>query len=257
MGVYLDHDGWDLYSEYTWLRSYSHDKVGARASYNSSFPLIFNAITKTDGTMSGASSRWALHYNVFDLSLRRNFYVSNRLTLRPHLGLKGTWQRQEWNYKIGIAPISFVDGNQQPKTFTGPAVATFLSKLWGIGVCTGLDLGWYFTKNWSLYGGAGFTGMWTDYYDVSMDARYNNGGNKIRPLFITNSLLMLRFVAEFSLGFKWEEWFADDAYHVSIQAGWDEIIWLDQGYNFRFAGTQVVFGDLTLHGLDIKLRIGF
>ena len=50
-------------------------------------------------------------------------------------------------------------------------------------------------------------------------------------------------------------WFMDDSYHFAIQAGWEEQVWLNWGLFGQPLGQSS--HDLSLHGLNLKLRFDF
>jgi hypothetical protein len=106
IGLNLNHDGWDLYAQYTWLHAKKHSSslslkapAGTEA-INGILPLDrLPELAVEGGGIIGygnrafaksASASWAHHLNVIDLELGRNFYLSQYLTMRPYIGFKGT-----------------------------------------------------------------------------------------------------------------------------------------------------------------------
>jgi len=206
LGLNLSHDGWDVYAQYTWLHSSSHKNA--------------------------TSGDWHLHFNVIDLELGRNFYVSQFLTIRPHFGLKGTWQEQ------GITGAS---------TAYTTFLATQKQDTWGLGISSGLNTAWHFTTSWSIFGDIAWSAMWTHYNAATTDFSPS--------LKLKGDNYRIRNVAEFELGLRWETWFYDDNYHLAIEAGWEEQIWSNYGSFIRLSNDGQ--SDLSLHGLNLKFRFDF
>ena len=264
LGLNLSHDGWDLSSEYTWLHAKNSNSISS-----SSIDAAGNVVPQVVGqTMSftdagfllraeGASSKWDMHFNVIDLELGRNFYLSQYLTMRPFIGLKGTWQDQSLNTSFNSTSfeIDVVGGDL---AVTGPLRQNSSFDVWGIGLRSGLNLGWYMSKSFSFYGNLAFTSMWTEYYNQSRKDVMDDSttGNSKTELHISNdSYYTMKYVTEMELGLRWETWFYDDNYHFAIQAGWEQQIWTNWGQFIQLV--DQTNHDLTLGGLNVQLRFDF
>ncbi|MBI3211393.1 MAG: autotransporter outer membrane beta-barrel domain-containing protein [Simkania negevensis] len=260
LGLNLGHDGWDLIAQYTWLRP-SHNSnikgpgvfaVGTGA--NSGSPVSFPA------GVSGATSakaKWKLQFNVIDLELGRNFYVSQYLTFRPHIGLKGTWQEQDLKVSSSSNSGFNVAGSSSSNIFTGPVSTHWNTQQYGVGIRGGLDTSWYFVKDWSIYGGLAWTAMWTGYDDATVKSKVNNAGGVSYPfLNISQDRFSVRYIGEFELGLRWEMWFDDDNYHVAFQAGWENQVWIKNALFLNPVAGET-YQDLTMQGLTVKFRFDF
>ena len=259
LGLNLGHDGWDIFAQYTWLHSCHSNSIST---------------TQTDGLLAGfaansgqgavgsplyadrATGKWDLHFNVIDLELGRNFYVSQFLTMRPFIGLKGTWQDQDarFNYESGTFQIAGV-----PTAAKGPYRIHGQSDTWGIGVRGGLNLAYYMAKSWSLFGNFAWTAMWADYDTLKRTDSLDDtatGNSSTRVNINNDSLYNVKYVAEMELGLRWEMWFYDDNYHFAIQAGWEQQVWINWGM-FPVIGQEQNNHDLSLHGLNLKFRFDF
>jgi hypothetical protein len=258
LGLNLSHDGWDLFAQYTWYQS------DQSSSTNS--PGITNAVSAPVPTLialgeTRRSADWDLHFNVIDLELGRNFYVSQFLTLRPHAGFKGTWQYQDFDSRIrpesGFALNNLLIPKEPQLLPVGSVYKSSQDHdLWGLGVRLGLDTSWYFVKNWSIFARVAWTAMWT-HYDVDRKDTVNTGDPNLDITFVNNNLdnYRVRYVGELELGLCWEIWFYDDNYHFAIQAGWEEQVWINYGSFIRLYNDAN--GDLSLHGLNLKFRFDF
>jgi hypothetical protein len=260
LGLSLSHDGWDLYSKYTWLHAgdnSSLSRTGGVAYPTSLLPF-------DDGraiTVDRIKANWDLHFNVIDLELGRNFYLSQFLTMRPFIGLKGTWQDQCLRVTTKSRQ-SNIDSNNQNNPVTGPFFHTrdigVRGGLWGIGVRGGLNVSWYMSKSWSIYGDLAWTTMWTDYDKLTRsDTLYDSATCNSKTYFnVSNDdIHAVKYIGEMELGLRWEVWFYDDNYHFAIQAGWEQQVWVNWGQFFEVLDHSN--RDLSLHGLNLKFRFDF
>jgi len=250
LGLNLSHDGWDLYSQYTWLHASDSSSLSRE-----------NGVAYTGSLVGGnkVKADWDLHFNVIDLELGRNFYLSQFLTMRPFIGFKATWQDQD--LKVTTESNQFeIDGNgQQPSTpVTGPFVHKNATDVWGIGVRGGLNVSWYMSKNWSFYGDLAWTTMWTDYDTLTRsDTLYDSttGNSKTYFNVSNDDLYAVKYIGEMELGLRWEMWFYDDTYHFAIQAGWEQQVWVNWGQFVQIL--DHINHDLSLHGPNLKFRFDF
>src|SRR5580700_9213106 len=168
------HDGWDLYAQYTWLRSSAKDDeeeeeccetipVLAKSNY-----WLATAACSEDLLAGEIGSKWRLNsFNVLDLELGRDFYISKFLTLRPFAGLKFSWQRQK--YKVKYSDIAFVsdEGSTPSSNLTIPVPSNvgleFKQKEFGVGLRAGLDTQWYLCKWLGFYGDFALTTLWNHF----------------------------------------------------------------------------------------------
>lgn len=258
VGMLFDHDGWDIYANYTWQR---FNDIKSHASPEGTTILVDDVwfINGGAGTssnfFSSASSKWHLEFNVVDLELGRNFFVSRHLQLRPHFGLKGTWQEQKMD--VFFNGVSSTTSNSVTTVFPFDSASYNKNEYWGIGIRTGLDAAWHFTKSFSMIGEAAISGLWEG-FEVS---RQDFVHNQSRDTYTSSENLNDNFhtikpVVELYLGLRWETWFCCDSYHMSVEAGWEEQFWGDQNQFFQIV-TETRLGDLSLQGLTVKARFDF
>ncbi len=244
LGLGLGHDGWDLNAEYTWLQMSTSGSVTASDIY----PMwnIANAYNSpTHGTVTSASNNTNFHFNVIDLELGRNYYISQHLTLRPFAGLKGSWQTQKYNVEYTqSATIREMSNNQ---------------KYWAVGLRSGMNTAWHFTKEWSIFGDMALSALWANFKVTRTDETGPNPEVETSEVavFSTKSTVnTVKPVLEMALGLRWETWFSDNDYHFMIQAGWEEQIWFSMNQQLHL-NEQAAHGDLGLQGLTIKVRFDF
>jgi hypothetical protein len=265
LGLNLNHDGWDIYAQYTWLHPSNSNSISRTYNAATASRVIGkNSLLLPDSgaqPLDRASANWSLNFNVIDLELGRNFYVSQFLTMRPFIGLKGTWQDQDLRTRYYSSNGFNLDGDDA-LFLDGPYRVHQHTDVWGLGIRGGFNISWYMAKNWSIFGNMAWTAMWTDYTEISRKDTIDNptaqgNGN---PLIQMNENMddhySVKWIGEIELGLRWEIWFYDDNYHFAIQAGWEEQVWLNWNLlNTRWDPDH--WEDLNFHGLNLKFRFDF
>ena len=239
MGLDFSYDGWDLTAEYTWLHSgMQRNSLSAHRGSGAIdlLPAVFSDGDFESTHVAKASSRWNQHFNVLDLELGRNFFISRRLTLRPHLGLKNAWISEYWRVKSVVAEGS--DRLLQRRK----------QSLWGMGTRAGLDTVWHFSRNWGLYGDIAVTALWSDFH---IRARDKDG--RVKTFNTREVITEVIPVLETGIGITYMTWFNDEDCAFQVSAGWEEQVWL--GFN-NFVNSNRT-GNLSLHGLTAKAAIAF
>lgn len=257
LGLNLSHDGWDLFAQYTWLHASDSNSLTNRPE---GVAFTLGILPFNDGpSILGDSIKgnWDLHFNVIDVELGRNFYLSQFLTMRPFIGFKGTWQDQD--VKVTTESTNFQINNQGQNTpVSGPFVHKRTFDNWGIGVRGGFNISWYMAKNWSIYGNLAFTGMWTDYDKLTYSDTLQDsitGNSKTYINVSADDFYTVKYIGETEIGLRYDVWFYDDNYHFAVQAGWEQQVWINWA---TFAEVlDHAWNDLTLHGLNLKFRFDF
>lgn len=260
IGYDFCHDGWDAFLNYTWFRSNDNKKSVSPTNLNvfdnywgvnaflfaENIPPMYNS----------ASAKWNLHLNVFDLELGRNFYISRRIQLRPHFGLKGMWYHQDYHLQFQFIPGGI-------PTFNNTMIAKM--KNWGIGARAGLDTSWHFCRDMSVIGEIAVTALWEHFNATRVDeaialtafAATGTPGTFSSLVNLQNSYYTLKPVVEWMLGFRWEMWLGCDEYHLAFDLGWEAQHWFSQNKFIRISGDDTANGDLSLMGLTFRARFDF
>ncbi len=267
LGNKFSHDGWDLYAQYTWLRSKAESNEEEEDCC-----VVETVTTKSDYWLSTAAcpeavlmgaegANWRLNsFNVLDLELGRDFYISKFLTLRPFGGLKFSWQHQK--YKVKYDDILFIgDQSDVPSsTSTIPLGSNvkldFKQREFGVGLRAGMDTQWYFCKWLGGYGDFAVTTLWNRFHErreveinTSAATEFNSENTKDKIFDVTA-------VLEVGLGLFFEWAFCDDAYMFSLAAGWEDQIWFNQN-NFFFLMNNNAPGNLSFQGFTLRAEFAF
>ncbi|HSX12649.1 MAG TPA: Lpg1974 family pore-forming outer membrane protein [Rhabdochlamydiaceae bacterium] len=251
-GILFDHDGWDIFAEYTWIRSRN-----VKGSADLEAGTVFLSAENwgfVDGTASGYDANWSLHYfNVIDLELGRNFYVSRYLKLRPHFGFKGTWQKQFFN-------------DDAATVITSVAHTAFLREkqfYWGFGIRAGLDAAFHFSRSFSTFGEIAVSGLWGQFEDNRLNQEFVTATGAFvapvggfNPRNVSSNFHTIKPVMEWMIGLRWETYTCDKEFHFAFEAAWEEQYWLGQN-QFISTSNEVRGGDLSFQGLTVKFRFDF
>ena len=125
-GVNTNYDGWDTLVSYTALR-YSHAQDGNINISNQSLPLFID---------EQVTRKLSYQVNLADFDLGRMFKVSEKLSLRPHVGVRAFWLIQK-------------DSLCMPHPDLMKMQNKFSSTL--VGMEGGFDTFWKFSRGFSLY----------------------------------------------------------------------------------------------------------
>ena len=254
-GLELAHDGWDLFAQWTWLSS-ENGKTSTEAEsgegLSTALPVyLADASVSNDPAvlfLSEASSKWKQTFNVLDLEMGRNFFISKRLTLRPFFGLKAAWIKETLKCNFEPLPsqvfqdITLSEAEQERK-----------QKMWGIGIRGGLDTVWHFAKNWGAYGNFALTTLWSDFHCTLEDETTTLTGVETENLDTRETITEVIPVLEMELGLTWMTWFHNNDYMLQISAGWEEQVWM----NFNHFVDTNRYGNLSTQGLTVKAEFAF
>jgi len=252
------HGGWDLNLQYTWFYSNVGD-----SKTSSNIQPTFNMVppfTDPDNIipiqMSRAHAHWDLHYQLGDLDLSRNYYVNRFLKLRPFIGLKGTWQKQDYNVFFEDVPVQVSSGQRM---FDYKMRQDHM--VWGVGMRAGLGTSWQFAKWIGFYGDFAVNGLWM-HYDLDRKDTFDEVGQpasattQIVAANTSDKMRIIKPVFEFAIGLRVENYFHCNRLHLLLQGGWEAQIWPSQTIFINLSEQNSRY-DLTLQGLTTKFRLDF
>ncbi|MBM3198476.1 MAG: hypothetical protein FJZ58_04385, partial [Chlamydiae bacterium] len=226
VGCELGLDGFDLYAEYTWV----HMPWNTSSSSLSGFSTYIIPSPET-GTLQApplhnlTNSR-TFQYNIIDLELGRDFFISKKLTLRPHVGGKLTRMFDKLH----------LQGNDDTLDLF------FSQTLSGIGIRAGVNSVWHLLQKVGLYGNIACTGLWSNFHD------------RIASIKTTTQTVIP--ILELELGVNYITWLSQDRYQLYAKAGWEEQVWI--GYNHMpVQGISTTSGNLSMQGLTLQIGWAF
>lgn len=257
IGVIFCDEGWDVRAVYTWLRTRSTKESASRpdgtrlTDLGWTYPVLKEFNDDFDlGNLQGGSGSWKHDFNVIDLDLGRSFYVSPCLELRPHFGLKGTWQKQEFDIEY------LTETSEEP--ISSFEVKSFNElDYWGIGVSAGLESVWRIWSCFALLGEFSATALWQR-FDADTHVYSKELSNNVHLVFRNddNTFHSIHPVLEGLVGIRLDWFFCCDNYHLGFDFAWELQYWGDQN-QFRGAITDARLGDLSLQGFTFRLKFDF
>ncbi len=255
LGWHFDHDGWDMQAGWTLLSSNSEQNsistfANSGTGMRSVQEVVLNNGVSETISLSDASSKWKQNFNVIDLELGRDFFLSRYLTMRPHFGFKSAWIH-ETTTNTFVAATGTVNTAAPASTLTSYVLENY-EHMWGIGIRGGLDTGWHLNKNWMFYGDLAFTNLWGVFHKSAEGTNYSSTGSS-KTLDVDQEYHTIIPVIEAGFGLSYINWFSNNRVRYECRFGWEEQVWLD--YNRSQDFTRV--GNLTVQGLTLKLMTNF
>ncbi len=252
-GVKFRYDGWDLYGNYTWLfgpqkRARIHGAEGTAGVFSKWFVFVPASPNASLMNLTKASAKWQMNFSTFDAELGRNFDISHRLALRPHIGFKGAWVDQD--YRVNY----FSDDTAFPTL--SHAKLKFDQDFVGFGIRAGMDSAWICSNHWSIFGDLAFTELWGEYISKRKD--------KVTPIGSTSDFTSfhskdkfhtIKPVLELAVGLMYTHEFKNGAWRLNLLGGWEEQYWFDQ--NQFIDPSQSDEGALNIHGATAKIAFFF
>lgn len=246
-GMDLYHDGWDLYVQYTWLRQGEVSNGGSSAEPGYSTFIV--PYSQKYGVLSTIlildASAWKRYqFNILDVETGRDFFISKRLTLRPHVGIKGA----------SLFEKTKIIYNGTDDIPVETATITLKQNLSGIGIRGGLDTVWYIIPSLGFYGDFAFTALWGNFHNRLISKVILNNELLNYPVKSNSQDIIPVFEAGFGLTYR--VWFKKERYELYTKAGWEEQVWV--GYNKNLVnGQSNSNGSLTMQGLTWKIGFVF
>ena len=230
VGLNLGHDGWDIQTQYTWLHTSHSDSHKEKSGVILDPPQIHAHSDKLRYDSIDVTSRKNLHFNVMDLNLGRNFYLSQFFTTRPYIGIKGTWQKHTWDVVSSLNNLKLKTGDDKEVAVTGPLTSSKHYDVWGLGIRNGLNAAWHLSKSFSLYGDVALSSLWTNCYKSTQHAKLEDKEKKKHRTLVdiaNEAAQSSKPIIELGGGIRWDKWFYDDTYHFAMQLGWEQQNWMD------------------------------
>ena len=246
IGTDLTYDQWDSVIRWTWFRTDATHTIPFQP--NITLGPEFFAAFLSGNTPESMRAKWSLLLNMFDWELGRSYWISQNLSLRPFLGLKGGWIHQSILTHYYNLTINKVLTNN-----TG--AERVKNNFWGIGPLGGVNTTWgvrHFKSNFiDLFGDFSIAALWGFWQGGDM---YKNTTDQTSSVTTPNDSLgglMFRGL----LGIGWNANFRNQL-HLAAKLGFETQLWINQ---LRIATFQLqrLHDDLTLQGITCNCRLDF
>lgn len=298
VGLNFSYDGWSLGGVYTRLTSTANGEAANAAGLlpvqqlgfivqdtNVSFGGFSESVAAQQNTLA-ASSNWHLNFNVLDIGLAREYFISSKIILKPNLGIKFTMQKQHYNVffdhsgvlsKFPVSDLTVLEvGKKTPTTvpfgktevlniaLAGEASSCYnVQNYWGFGPRVGSNLSWLFSKNFSLFGEGALSTLWgrfkDDRQDIANVVDLNTGAvlvNDFTGVNVRNTKHDLNAALELQIGLRCDIWSSKGDVRFRMQVGWENQVWFAQNHFSNF-NSRVDSNNLVLQGLTVQVSFDF
>jgi hypothetical protein len=203
-----------------------------------------------------ACCSWKQKFNVLNLTLGRNFFISKYLTLKPHVGMNSAWITE--TYKIGYVPTPNSNDPRDPDGIFLTNIINHIEveqkqSLWGIGLRGGIDTMWHINRSFAFYGDLSLTTFWGRFHVRNSDVVSESVSGTYKTLNINYKVHTVIPVIETGFGLAYITWFNEDRLRLQVQLGWEHQIWTDFNYFTQGQGN----GSLALQGMTLKGGLTF
>lgn len=255
------YDNWDAKFNYMWIQSYGKKNVASQdvnsgiipvfsvASQNSALSqATYNGGTASYVSMAKAISQ--LYLNAVDLELGKTWIQTEKLKLRPFIGLKGAWMHQSLRLTYDTSSV-FETTTQVGSNFT-----KHTEYFQGIGIKLGFNSSWMFAKYFGIYMDFATSLLWGNSKTKTKSYDSQNGTYVYSNTLISNQTYNyhpILPVFEAFLGLGYEKTFQGTIKSFKALVGWEEQIWLFQNRH----SSVIADNGLTMQGLTTKLSFGF
>lgn len=258
LGMNLPHDGWDLYLNFTYYENHDTD-----ACFKNPPSILLSEVGFFGGIYQQAKSTFDLTYLNLDLEMGREFFISKRLSLKMHWGLKGTRLLQEHKVKSIFSPF-------QPDQIFGEFYRVYnRCDFNGIGPRVGFQGNWFLGYGFRLMHEMAASLLYC-YFDV-VEKEKTSPNTSTQDVDIRLKGKMGRFIpfAQMFLGLGWGDYFNDEKFYLTLKVGYEVLyFWRENqcleadDWNFspllnvrlnykRFAE------DLSFYGITFRMRLDF
>lgn len=242
-------DNWEMNAEYTWLHHTSTNRFNAETD-----GFIISRFVPQLAIIPASSLRSVqkLNLDFCSLTLGRSFYLSQRLIVRPFVGLKSWWasQRHDLFFDITLFP-----GAPQTILFTK-------SGLWGVGPYVGSYIQGLLWCGTYLIGKAGVWPVYTRLNKYRTFINYPLVFNFPPPNFPglvydernidqpSNTQMMY----EGMVGLGWGTYFCNCNYHLDFSVGWE----LMTNWELQLGSASgLPMREFYYQGLSVKAQLDF
>jgi len=258
LGYHFPHNEWDIYARYTW---YEEDDTDQTSQH---FPgrVIPDRIIFAQPAEK-AKSNFDADYQAVDLELARSYFMSSKLSVRPHLGVKSTWIDLDQ-----IVTYSFPANTSHPGF---DFKSKDYNRFWGVGPRLGLDSKWHLGYGFSFFGEVS-TALLYGYFKVKRKEFYpagifsEEGGNIYN---IDNKFHLYVPFLSYYLGLCWEGYVNHKKQHITLNLGYETQYYWRINQMLRNDDTATNFSppfrlqfdhyseDISFYGITGRFRLDF
>ena len=252
------YDRWDLFANWTWYANHTTRDDAATGSFPQGFYTVNPDYSPADadpfdyGLLHGS---WQLWHNSVDLELGRAFYITQKLSLRPHWGVRGAWLRQKFLSR-------FTDPRHDTSSYRDEY--HYKNDFWGVGPRLGLNTDYHIGMGFSVIGrGAASLLYGQSKAEIFEKTQFAEDSATELAVKMEDYLTQLAPAFQLYLGLGWEACVQSDRVFFGIDAGWETnyygnqyqvpTVLLDRPAPLPTIGNQPV----TMQGLTVNAHVDF
>lgn len=198
-----------------------------------------------------------LALNIIDLGMSATFAPRPFLDITPTVDLSALWIRQKFEFNLsggpGMSGLFVVDDN-----------ITMKNDFFGLGPKLGIDTLWSLGWGFGIFGNFNLSLIY-GFFDISQEETVTFTGTAPKTYLNlpNNSYHNPRINFDLILGMRWDRMFSHGKYHLLIEAGWENLIFMGQNQLMRFTNltypgiNNLVKGDLAIQGLSLRSLFTF
>ena len=180
-------------------------------------------------------THWKLHLNLVDIALGRKYWNSPRVALRPHIGLRIAYVKQNFE----IQHLGGVKTTSTPTDAENNEV-NLKNAFNGVGIRVGLDGEWNVGCGFALYGNFALS-LINGRFKVDHDETNREAVSpfsKTKALETKDNFRATRWISDLALGVQYSALFCDCNYGLTVSLGWEQHLFLDQNQLWRVTPQQ-------------------
>ena len=205
-----------------------------------------------------AKAHSSLHLNTIDFGMKATFSPLRFLEITPCIDLSTVWIFQKFQFDLsggsGLNLGVVLDDQIRMK-----------NNYWGIGPKFGLDTLWDLGCGFGICGNFNMSLLY-GFFHVTQDETVTWSLFNTPSTYLDidhNRFYVSRLNFDLFLGVRWDKMLSNDRYHLLLEAGWENLIFLGQNQLMRFPtvsyyGINIPSqGDLSVQGLSMRAGLTF
>lgn len=239
LGYNSPRDGWDIQGIWTHFKNHMSSCDSATPSDdNFSLLPLWSAFSTNAGQAATSNvlyatrinTEWNLKLDLIDLEVGRAFWNSKYLTIRPHMGLRLGYVRQDYEIDYSGGAWGAVGANS-----AAISEVRLKNHFDGTGVRAGLDTDWYVGHGFSLFGNGAISIVY-GHFSIGHDEylRQTQSPFGKSPVHTTTeNFHTSKAMTDLELGFEWKTMFNNCRYGFSIALAWEQHLFFNQNNLWR------------------------
>jgi len=237
LGIYMpNYDLWDLSFTTTFFYSDASNELSFPVNADTILTPTFFVGVLGDFSNKG-SAAWKMNFFIFDLSIGREYFLSEKITAHPFLGGRGIILDQDYNVRFRSA---FLDSLGSTVITDDKTKMTTDNDIAAVGLHLGSDIAFQLPSHFSIIGNLSGSLLYGTY---NMQQKVVSG--RIHPLLqayhpkLKNHDHQLFSNIEGSIGLKWERWLNKGNNRFALSASVEGQEWFDINKWFNMDQTEL------------------